>query len=902
MKYVVHFSEIDRQSLPIVGGKGANLGEMTRAGFPVPSGFCVTTSAYRHFIESSNEMDKWLDLLHQLKSEQLDEIRKLGQRIRDHLLTLRLSEQIQSAIINEWTQLGQSHAYAVRSSATAEDLPTASFAGQQETYLNVKGADQLIAAVKKCWASLFTDRAIVYRIKNGFDHRSVFLSVVVQKMVFPDVSGIMFTADPINGNRRIVSIDAGFGLGEALVSGMVTADLYQVRDNQIILKQIAKKEKGVFALPQGGTEVKELPPEIQSKQTLSDQKIIELAALGRKIEKHYGSEQDIEWCIAEDQIYIVQSRPITSLYPVPKAIDNNYRIYLSFGHKQMMTDYIKPLGISILRTLFPYDKDSIRDESRSFVEAGGRLFVDCSDLMYPPFVQRKLKEIFEMEDQSRKISKLSETEDDLLALKKAVLRDEFKQRAPKRGINRKIIRLIKPLFGFVSKICLKILKIIFWEDPFQAIQRTNASYEKNICECKQAVIQSSGVERIKSIQEFAGGKLFFSLFDSLSYSMAGFIALSMIENNVKKWLGEELSGSIHKSPPGNVTSEMGLMIGDLADILRDYPRVVEYLQHAKDNTFYEGLKGIEGGNVFKAELDRFMEKYGMRAQGEIDITRTRWKEAPTMLIPSILSHMRSNAPKEHREKFEQGQQEANKEIQSLLERVKATHYGSKKAKKLSRLFTIYRNTIGIREFPKYIIIQYFGIFREGILEEAKILYGKGVIDHPEDVFYLTLDELVALLENRLKKVRSLINSRKKLETQYQKLNPPRVITSDGEIFSADRKNEQAPPGSLIGIPVSAGVVEGYVKVVRRLEDGLLTKGDILVAPYTDPGWTPLFHSAKALVTEIGGMMTHGSVVAREYGIPAVVGVENATKLLKDGQYIRVDGSKGYVQILDLEQE
>jgi rifampicin phosphotransferase len=887
MKYVLHFDEIDRRSLPVVGGKGANLGEMSKAGFPVPPGFCITTSAYRHYIDASDEMDEWLDSLNQLKPEQLDEIRSLGQRIRDHLLTVPLSAQIKSAIIEAWTKLGKDHAYAVRSSATAEDLPTASFAGQQETYLNVKGAEQLIDAVKKCWASLFTDRAIIYRANNGFDHRSVFLSVVVQQMVFPEVSGIMFTADPVTGHRHTVSIDAGFGLGEALVSGIVTADLYKVRDKQIIHKQIAKKEKGIFPLSHGGTETRKLPPELQQKQALPDQKILELAALGRRIEKHYGSEQDIEWCLEGDRIYILQSRPITSLYPVPAASDNNYRVYYSFGHKQMMTDYMKPLGISVWRIIMPFGKDSVRAESRSFVEAGGRLFLDYSYPMYLKSVRRKL-------------SKSRMVDDDLLAFKKAVLREEFQVRVPKRGVKRQVFRIfIKPLLSFFGKLIPRLVKIMYFENPLLAIERAKSTFEQDLARFKQAVFQRSGAERIKFIQEHAGRDLFLSLIDSLAYTLAGFITLPKIERYVKKWMGEELSASIHKSTPGNVTSEMGLMIGDLADTARNYPEVVEYLQQAGDGTFYEGLRGVEGGDVFKAELDQFMEKFGMRAPGEIDITRVRWKEAPTMLVPSILSHMRSNAPNEHREKFKQGEEEANEAIEALLTRVKAIRGGSRKAKKLSRLITLYRNTVGIRELPKYILIRYFDVYREAILEEANILFEKGIIERKEDVFYLTLDELVALLENRLKDdVKERIHFRKVLEERYRKLTPPRVMTSDGEIFNAERSNEQAPPGALIGIPVSAGVAEGIVKVVRRLEEGSLNKGDILVAPYTDPGWTPLFHSAKALVTEIGGMMTHGSVVAREYGIPAVVGVENATKILKDGQYVRVDGTIGYVEILD----
>ncbi|MFC7441421.1 phosphoenolpyruvate synthase [Laceyella putida] len=884
MKYVLHFEEIDRHSLPIVGGKGANLGEMAKACFPIPPGFCITTTAYRHFMDELDEMDQWLDRLNRLKPEQLDEIRAWGQKIRDRMLSLTLLDPIKASIIGAWAKLGKDHAYAVRSSATAEDLPTASFAGQQETYLNVKGEEQqLLEAVKKCWASLFTDRAIVYRIKNGFDHKSVSLSVVVQRMVFPEVSGILFTADPVTGHRRTVSIDAGFGLGEALVSGIVTADLYKVRDHEIIQKQIAKKEKGVFPVAEGGTEVRELPPELGQKQALPDQKILALAELGRRIENHYGSEQDIEWCLEGDDIYILQSRPITSLYPVPSAKNDEYRVYLSVGHSQMMTDYMKPLGISVFQSLVPLD-----DDSAPIVEAGGRLFWDCSSFLFLKPIQRKLL-------------KSTIADDNLLALKKVVQSEDFQRLAPKRGVMRKALCAMKQMLALYRKMIPRLIQIWYWEDPKLAVKRAFATFEQDLAQFKRALFQRSGAERIRFIREHA---VFGTIVDPGAYTYAGFIALPVIKRKMKKWLGEEWNPAIQKSPPGNITSEMGLMIGDLADAARPCPEVVRYLEQAEDRTFYEGLSQVEGGDVFRAELDRFMKKFGMRAPGEIDITRVRYKEAPTMLVPSILSHMRSNAPQEHREKFKQGEQEAHEAIQSLLARVKATRGGARKAKKLARLIALYRNTVGIRELPKYIMIRYFDLYREAILEEAQTLYEKGLLEQKEDVFYLTLDELVALLENRLKKdeVMERIRSRKASEEVYRKLNPPLVITSEGETFSGVIRNEQAPSGALVGIPVSPGVAEGYVKVVRRLEEGKLNKGDILVAPYTDPGWTPLFHSAKALVTEVGGMMTHGSVVAREYGIPAVVSVENATQILKDGQYVRVDGTNGYVEILDEKNE
>ena len=304
-----------------------------------------------------------------------------------------MPEDIKSAIIDGWKKSGEEWAYAVRSSATAEDLPSASFAGQQDTFLNVIGADQILQAVQKCWASLFTDRAIIYRVQNGFDHRSVFLSVVVQRMVFPQVSGIMFTADPVTGNRKIVSIDASYGMGEALVAGIVTADLYQVRADRLLKKQIAKKEIAIYARPEGGTNKVNISEEMQLTSSLSDEQVLRLASMGRSIEKHFGSPQDIEWCLVNDEIFIVQSRPITTLFPVPVVNDDKLHLFISFGHVQMMTEAMKPLGISVLRTLFPLGKSSPLGESSILLEAGGRLYVDFTKVLEYPQLRKRVPQI-----------------------------------------------------------------------------------------------------------------------------------------------------------------------------------------------------------------------------------------------------------------------------------------------------------------------------------------------------------------------------------------------------------------------------------------------------------------------------------------------------------------------------
>ncbi len=886
--YVMHFNEVDRTNLPEVGGKGANLGELSKAGFPVPSGFCITTMAYRDFIATSHEMDRLLDLLEKSKPDQPDEINKLGKLIRDHLLTVPIPQAIKSSILDSWKIVGEEKAYAVRSSATAEDLPTASFAGQQETYLNVKGADQLLQAVQKCWSSLFTDRAIIYRLKNGFDHRSVYLSVVVQQMVFPEVSGLMFTMDPVTGNRNTISIDASFGLGEALVSGIVSADSYQVREGKIVKKQIAEKKKAVYPVREGGTVIKELAPEFQNKQALSDDKILELAQLGQRIEKHYFSEQDIEWCLAGDRFYILQTRPITTLYPIPRVYDNKLHVFFSIAHLQMMTDAMRPMGISVFQGIFPYGKDSGFSPNSVIVEAGGRLFFDVTPFLYNKFLRRFF---------IWRINILDELMGDAVA--KIVTSENFQQEIEaNQGATKQVFKLFKPLFPLYLKGIPVIINNLFLLDPSGIIERATTPVEPIISKHGYYIMQVSGAERIIRIRE-SMGKLLHEIITSMMYIPLSLIVPPMASRLTRRWLSEKLDvDTLSKSQPGNVTGEMGLMIGDLADTARKYPEVVDYLERAKDSTFYQGLIEVKGGDIFRVELDRFMELYGMRCPGEIDISNTRWREAPIMLVPSIINHMKSNAPGEHRNRFRQGRREAQEAIQKLLECIRNTSAGSLKARIMSRLLSIYRNSTGLREFPKYVIIRFFGIYRQAILAEARVLHQRGILEREEDVFYLYLDELIALLESRFNEdLRSLINSRKRAYEQYKKMTPPRVMTSEGEVITGVRSDVKAPKGALIGTPVSAGVAEGYVKVVLKPEEVILNKGDILVAPFTDPGWTPLFYSIKALVVEIGGVMTHGSVIAREYGIPAVVGIENATKILKDGQYIRVDGTRGFVQVL-----
>src|SRR6266508_3412807 len=381
--YVLGLQEIDQPQVAMVGGKGARLGELSRIeGIRVPAGFCVTTDAFRRIMADAPSIDERLDRLSDLNKDDREPIRTLSAEIRRTLEGIAIPDDLGAAITRALARLGEQAACAVRSSATAEDLPTASFAGQQETYLNVVGLAAILQHVSRCWASLFTERAVTYRLRNGFDQRKVQMAVVVQQMVFPQAAGILFTADPVTSNRKVVSVEAAFGLGEALVSGRVNPDVYQVREGEIVAKAIATKQLAIHALPAGGTQEQAIDPERQKQPALTNAQVVRLAQLGRRIEAHFGHPQDIEWCLVDDGFQIVQSRPITTLFPIPESGDRENHVYVSVGHQQMMTDPMKPLGLSFWQMTTP----------APMAEAGGRLFVDVTQRLASPASRAGLME------------------------------------------------------------------------------------------------------------------------------------------------------------------------------------------------------------------------------------------------------------------------------------------------------------------------------------------------------------------------------------------------------------------------------------------------------------------------------------------------------------------------------
>ncbi|CAN7291554.1 phosphoenolpyruvate synthase [Peribacillus frigoritolerans] len=868
--YVLEFREIDKTKQMVVGGKGMNLGECSRIdGIFVPEGFCVTTEAFKRVIGENDELHQFLDQLAVQKVDERKRISEISRKIRDLIEGIEIDKGIEEDIDRCLLTFGFEHAYAVRSSATAEDLPFASFAGQQDTYLNIKGKDAILQHISKCWASLFTDRAVIYRMQNGFDHRKVYLSVVIQRMIFPQASGILFTADPVSSNRKVLSIDASFGLGEALVNGLVSADNYKVQEGRILEKKISTKKLAIYARKEGGTVEKEIEPGQQVLSTLSDEQVLELERIGRKLEAHFGWPQDIEWCLVGDTFYIVQSRPITTLYPIPEANDQENHVYVSVGHQQMMTDAMKPLGLSfwLLTTPAPMRK------------AGGRLFVDVTHMVTSPDSRKMLVEAMGQHDPLMKD-----------ALINIIERGDFIKSVPNDKQEQSSGKSNKSVPSADSRAQIE-------NDPTivsELIKRSQTSIE----ELKQNIQTKSGSDLFDFILEDIQ-ILKKTLFDPQSSAvfMAAIDASSWINEKMNKWLGEKnAADTLSQSVPNNITSEMGLALLDVADVIRPYPEVIDYLQQVKDDNFMDELVKFDGGQETQDAIHDYLGKYGMRCAGEIDITKTRWSEKPTTLVPVILSNIKNFEPNASNRKFEQGRQEALKKEQELLERMKQLPDGEHKAKETKRMISLIRNFIGYREYPKYGMVNRYFVYKQALLKEAEQLVQANVIHEKEDIYYLTFEEFHEVVRTN-KLDYQMISKRKDEYKLYEKLTPPRVITSDGEIIAGEYKRENLPAEAIVGQPVSSGVIEGRARVILNMEDADLEDGDILVTTFTDPSWTPLFVSIKGLVTEVGGLMTHGAVIAREYGLPAVVGVVNATKLIKDGQRIRVNGTEGYIEIL-----
>lgn len=830
--------EVDATQVATAGGKGAHLGELMGVeGLCVPPGFCVTTDAFRRVVAAEPALAGPLDRLSRLGLDDPDGIRTVSAEVREGIEAFALPDDLVAAVTGAVAGLGEDVACAVRSSATAEDLPSASFAGQHDSYLDVVGAPAILRHVGRCWASLFTERAVTYRLRHGVDHRTTHMAVVVQRMVPADAAGVLFTADPITGHRRVATVEAVPGLGEDLVAGLVDADSYVVRDGAVTATTV-------------GTE-----------PVLTDDEVLALVALGRRIEAHLGRPQDVEWCRAADGVHVVQSRPITTLFPIPPADDDEPHVYVSVGHQQMMTDPLTPLGLSVWK----------HTAARPMPDAGGRLFVDVAQALASPATREGI-----VQGLGRSDPLIGD------ALRTVVERDGFLPPPPADP------PAPPPGVGPPSPI----------ETDPAIVTELVAGIEASVEATRRALRGRTGPALLDAVEADLA-ELRRSLSDprSMQVIMAAMEATWWLDDHLREWLGEgSATATLTQSVPHNVTSEMGLALLDVADAVRPHPEVVGLLEEVDDDGFLARLPAVEGGQEAADAISAFLDRYGMRGVGEIDITRPRWSERPRTLVPVILGHVRTFAPGEGARRFAEGLREAEAKEGDVLARLRALPDGDAKAAETKAMIDRLRTFAGYREHPKYGIVCCYALYKQALLEEADRLVAAGLLPEREDLFLLSLAELRPVVAGTAVDA-DLLRARKEDLAAFAALTPPRVLTSDGEVITGSYRRDDVPAGALVGLAVSAGTVEGRARVVDDIAVADLEAGDILVTAHTDPSWSPLFVAVAGLVTEVGGLMTHGAVIAREYGLPAVVGVDGATARIRDGQRIRVHGAAGYVELL-----
>ena len=903
---VIGLELVGKELLAEAGGKAANLGELLRAGLPVPAGFCVTTKAYREAMATAG-----LEQVHRgiaaTAPDDLSALARLAATARGLAMGAVVPAEIADAIVASYAALGTDVPVAVRSSATAEDLPFASFAGQQDTFLNVVGAEAVLAAVRRCWASLWTDRAVSYRATHGISPSAVALAVVVQRMVDAAVAGVLFTANPVTGKRHEAVIDASPGLGEAVVSGAVNPDHFVVdgATRKILERRIGSKAVAIRPRPGGGTERIDqaggLPA--QALPCLTDGELGALELLGRRAEVHFGSPQDLEWAIDQaGTAWLTQSRPITTLYPLPEKPPSadGPRVYLCFSLAQGLTRPLTPMGLAVIRRLASavamaarFDVPEPSGGPSPYVQAGQRIFFDLTPAVRSSTGRAVLPRVFDVME----------------ARSATVLRRLFED--PRFSVTVRspwaVLKHILPVAarGRVPESLLRAL--ISPAAALRHVERFGARFNAALV----VPADATPGQRLDHAERILGRELFPVVPTIVPLPALGFALLAAAGKLLGRRAAPGELQAVLRGLPNNVTTEMDLALWQLAAAIRADAGAVAELTGTAVPELARRYRARELPAVVQSGLAGFLGRYGHRAIAEIDLGMPRWSDDPSHILGVLANYLRLDNPALAPDRqFSKAAREAEEHVDRLAaeagERSRLCGVLVRAALKRTRLLA------GLRELPKYHLVAGLAAVREQLALVGAELVSVGRIGAADDVFFLDLAEARAGLGGQ--SLHGVVEQRRTAYAEeLGRRHIPRVILSDGtepEALPARAAvpatgatatgvtgaaaAEGAAEGTLTGSPASAGTVTARARVILDPQGARLEAGEILVAPSTDPGWTPLFLTAGGLVMEMGGPNSHGAVVAREYGIPAVVGVPDATVRIVTGQSITVDGAAGTV--------
>jgi phosphohistidine swiveling domain-containing protein len=909
---VLGLGDLSASMLTEVGGKAANLGELIAAGLPVPDGFCLTTDAYVQAVAPLG-LAEVHSALQDTPANDLEALAGLAAKARGLITSAELPTAIAGEVLTAYRAL-DGVPVAVRSSATAEDLPFASFAGQQDTYLNVIDAVALLDAVRKCWASLWTDRAVAYRASRNIEPATVALAVVVQRMVDAEAAGVMFTANPVTGRRREAVIDASPGLGEAVVSGAVNPDHFVVdtASGSILQRRLGDKRTAVRPLPAGGTEFVEQTaggPGAQNQPCLTDAQIRELVALGSKAEAHYGAPQDTEWALDGDgKVWLTQSRPITTLYPLPEKVTlpekeqerpgpgEDLRVYLCFSLAQGLTRPLTPMGLAALRRIGSsvaaaagFDVPDPRSGPPPYVEAGQRIFIDLTAAARSTVGRRIIPRVFDvMEARSAK-----------------VLRSVFGD--PRLSITRRTPwDLLKHVVPIAARARVPEAAIGALVRPGAALKRLNRfTTEFNATlELPQGASPRARLDHAEGIL----ARLFPNLPAVLPLAGMGFAMLGLAGKllGAGKLFGAGEGGAqdvaagsgntdlqpVLRGLPNNVTTEMDLELWRVATAIKSDAESVAVLTAHPPEVLAQRFAAGELPAAAQTGVAGFLARYGHRAVAEIDVGMPRWRDDPTHILGVLANYLRLEDPERAPDRqFSRAAAEADAQIERLV--AEARSRGRLRAVAVRAALRRARLFAGLRELPKFQIVLALAEVRKQLAEVGAVLAEQKGLARAEDIFFLDFAEAHRALDGA--DMQDLVAQRQgAYYLELERRHIPRMLLSDGTEPETLLTAVGTDSGALSGSPASAGTVTAPARVILEPVGAHLEPGEILVAPSTDPGWTPLFLTAGGLVMEMGGPNSHGAVVAREYGIPAVVGVADATTLLRTGQEVTVDGGAGTV--------
>lgn len=881
--FVILLEAIQDNDISSVGAKALSLARMNQIGLAVPPGFCITEAGFRKHLELNNLIGRIKSALAQLRAAPPATSSILSD-LRQAIIEAPMADMLRQQIENHYRELAAKHV-AVRSSATAEDLPGHSFAGQYDTYLGVADLAGCIKAIKKCWASLWTDRAYEYREKNGFDHPAVDMAVIIQSLVEADSSGVLFTADPCSGPSGNIVIEACFGLGQALVSGKVRPDRFVVHRKKLRLLFRAISEKKIECVLYNDGTVKEQPLSNEKSITwsLNKKQIKSLAKLARKVEAEFGCPQDIEWAVWNKKIYLLQSRPITGM-PQERSWQER-QIWCSPPAREVMPDVVTPVTMSMLfEVMAEQFFDPIfrvlccdRGDYPIYSLIAGRIYFNANiwgavlrtvpgvrnfDLMILTGSHKGVREGTER--------LLTAPDEDLPDIKFSLLR--FILKMP--------LTIIGALFNTPTKGQRILARIIAKNEKWSRLDVPSLSVAQITTCCQELVLD------------------FRELLGHLLYLFSIFTALPILDMVCTKWFSESSSctGRLLAGVGDMDDAVAGLDLWRLAADADRNPDVKNLILSDQNwQIIQTKLSKTDTGQEFLKSWHQFMNCHGHHCRAELELYNRRWFETPDYILKLVRTYITqigktdpvqnfSNLTQERR----QLEQQCRKKLRNPVKRIIFNHL----------LIRSQQGSI-FRENVKSEVIKLVTVLRKMLLQLGKRLADEGVLQNQDDIFFLRLEEIEPVVQSKADfDIPRVIAARRAEYDKNRTIMPPDVIFGkfDPDNYVPDSVDTDVE--KLTGLAVSPGVTAGKARVVLRADtDEQVLAGEVLVAPFTDPGWTPYFVTAAAIVMDQGGILSHGSIVAREYGIPAVVNVGQATKIIKTGQTIQVDGNRGVVKIL-----